>query len=418
MKHRKRTLLALAASLGMTVATLAATTTTASAAPHFIETSHVQYCGGVDITLRNVSPWIYPVSVEIDGVHSFGPTVDNRSDMNGDGDNTDVPIDLTGPQKDQSSTRTITFPEDSGTHTVRYRVRAGTENDLYVGLPVGEWTELTIETDCANAAPTVSIASPVDGASYYVGQPVVADYSCADTDSTVTSCAGPVPDGAAVDTSTAGAKTFTVNATDSDGGVASASASYTVAPLTGECSAKAVNLANKQGDLGSTNKVPGPCASTVSRVAKVTTVIGTPLPFPLSKLNSTLTVTLLEGVSVDAGTTHYAGARVESVELDFPLAGKSMSFRNLASDASATITSCGADAVLEGSAQVGQLVVNGRSYDRLTKPWSLEIPLVGSISVNSVVKDGNRVVAKALDANLMGKQGDFSFGESIASIGC
>jgi hypothetical protein len=34
------------------------------------------------------------------------------------------------------------------------------------------------------------------------------------------------------------------------------------------------------------------------------------------------------------------------------------------------------------------------------------------------VKDGNRVVAKALDVNLMGKQGDFSFGESIASIGC
>lgn len=96
--------------------------------------------GGVSltITLRNVSPWIYPTSVEIDGVHSYGPTVDNRT--NGG---------LNGPQKDQSATRTITFAEDSGSHTVRYRIQAGSENQLYIGKPVGEWTNINVDTtDC------------------------------------------------------------------------------------------------------------------------------------------------------------------------------------------------------------------------------------------------------------------------------
>lgn len=116
--------------------------------PNSITTSHVQYCGAVDITLRNVSPWIYPVSVVIDGVHSYGPTVDNRTDTNGDGK-----LDLNGPQKDASKTRTITFPEDSGIHTVSYRVDAGSENKLYKGLPVGEWTELTIDSDCIPPQP-------------------------------------------------------------------------------------------------------------------------------------------------------------------------------------------------------------------------------------------------------------------------
>jgi hypothetical protein len=417
MNFRRRGLVALAGTIGMVVATLAATTTTASAAPHFLESSHLQSCGKVDITLRNVSPWIYPMSVEIDGVHSYGPTVDNRTDMNGDGDVNDI-IDLSGPQKDQTRTRTITFPEDTGTHTVRYRVQAGTEDDLFKNLPVGTWTELTIETDCANAAPTASIASPVNGATYYVGQSVTADYSCADTDSTVVSCDGPVADGAAVDTSTPGAKTFTVNATDSDGGTGSASVSYAVAPIAGECSAKAVNLSNKALDLGSTTRDPGPCVTTTARVLKSTIVLGATLPFPLNKLNNTLSVTLVEGVAENAGTTHRASAKVEAVSLDFPLMGWSFSLKNLASNASATLTGCGSAPVLDGSAQVGQMVVNNRSYDRLTTPKVITIPLVGTISANTVVKDGNKVRATALDVDLLNKQGDFSFGESIASISC
>lgn len=413
MKHRTRGLTALVAAVGLAAAMLTATSTTASAATNFLETSHVQSCGKVDLTLRNVSPWVYPLSVEIDGVHSYGPVVDNRTDTDGDGS-----PNLNGPQKDVSATRTVSFPEDSGTHTVRYRVQAGTEDDLYRNLPVGTWTELTVDTDCANAAPTVTIDSPADGATYYVGQPVTADYSCADTDSTVTSCDGPVADGAAVDTSTPGVRTFTVEATDSDGGAASASTTYTVAPIGGECSAKAVNLANKQLDLGSTSKGPGPCVDATSRILNTTVVLGTALPFPLNKLNNTLSVTLVEGVAENDGTVHRARAKVESVSLSFPVAGTSMSFKNLASEVSAELVDCGSAPVLAGSAQFGQLVINNRSYDRWTAPKVIDIPLVGTISFNTVVEDGDRVRATALDIDLQGKQADISLGESIASIGC
>lgn len=107
---------------------------------HLLESSHTvgPECGIATITLRNVSPWIYPMSVEIkkgDGewVHSYGPVVDNRTGG-----------ELSGPQKDETRTRTLTFNPGSGTHTVRYRVQAGSEKDLYVGLPVGEWTYFTV----------------------------------------------------------------------------------------------------------------------------------------------------------------------------------------------------------------------------------------------------------------------------------
>jgi hypothetical protein len=127
---------------------------------------------------------------------------------------------------------------------------------------------------------------------------------------------------------------------------------------------------------------------------------------------------LVEGTAQNAGTVHRASAKVESVSLNFPVAGWTFALKNLASDASATLTGCGTAPTLDGSAQVGQMVVNGRSYDRLTTPRVIDIPLVGTISANTVVKSGNQVRATALDVDLMGNQGDFSFGESIASIGC
>ena len=52
--------------------------------------------------------------------------------------------------------------------------------------------------------PTITIATPADHAVYSVGQAVVASYSCAD-DSAVADCSGHLADGAAIDTSTAGA---------------------------------------------------------------------------------------------------------------------------------------------------------------------------------------------------------------------
>jgi hypothetical protein len=77
--------------------------------------------------------------------------------------------------------------------------------------------------------PSVSISSPVNGATYTEGQVVAAEYSCPTAPGTTVTCSGPVASGAPIETSTLGPHTFTVNTTDSDGVNASQGVSYTVA---------------------------------------------------------------------------------------------------------------------------------------------------------------------------------------------
>jgi hypothetical protein len=66
--------------------------------------------------------------------------------------------------------------------------------------------------------PVITVVTPADGTpTYEVGDPVQASYSCADAESPVTECAGPVASGAAIDTSQAGDFTFTVTSTNAAG---------------------------------------------------------------------------------------------------------------------------------------------------------------------------------------------------------
>jgi hypothetical protein len=77
--------------------------------------------------------------------------------------------------------------------------------------------------------PSISIASPTNGATYTQGQAVTAIYSCTPPEGTgVKTCAGPVPNGGALDTSSLGPHIFAVDAEDTDGVAASKSVSYTV----------------------------------------------------------------------------------------------------------------------------------------------------------------------------------------------
>ena len=66
-------------------------------------------------------------------------------------------------------------------------------------------------------APTISITSPADGATYQQGASIYASYSCSDSVDSSPQCTGTVPNGSAIDTSTIGTKTFTVTARDSGG---------------------------------------------------------------------------------------------------------------------------------------------------------------------------------------------------------
>ena len=107
--------------------------------------------------------------------------------------------------------------------TVTARDHAGNETSVTHTVTVVDET-----------APTVTIATPQDGAVYKRGEQVAANYSCADEPggSGIDTCVGDVANGAGVDTSTLGQHTFTVNATDRAGNTGSRSVTYTVVDAT------------------------------------------------------------------------------------------------------------------------------------------------------------------------------------------
>jgi hypothetical protein len=73
--------------------------------------------------------------------------------------------------------------------------------------------------DLDSDPPTVNLSTPPDGAVYILGSNVIAIYSCADEPggSGLASCVGSIANGAALDTSSVGAKSFTVTARDGEG---------------------------------------------------------------------------------------------------------------------------------------------------------------------------------------------------------
>ena len=76
-------------------------------------------------------------------------------------------------------------------------------------------------------APTIKVTAPTANQAIVQNTTVLADYSCNDG-SGVASCTGTVANGAALDTATVGAHTFTVTATDTQGLVSTARIPYTV----------------------------------------------------------------------------------------------------------------------------------------------------------------------------------------------
>jgi len=80
-----------------------------------------------------------------------------------------------------------------------------------------------------NPPPVINIVSPAGGATFTLGQAVTASYSCTPQEiASIESCAGPVANGALIDTSTVGQHSFTVEAEDNTGGASSKTVKYTV----------------------------------------------------------------------------------------------------------------------------------------------------------------------------------------------
>jgi hypothetical protein len=84
---------------------------------------------------------------------------------------------------------------------------------------------LTVRLD--KTAPGVVITSP-QAREYTLNEAAAAAYGCTDGGSGIASCDGTTSPGAAIDTASSGAKTFTATATDAAGNIASATVAYSV----------------------------------------------------------------------------------------------------------------------------------------------------------------------------------------------
>jgi Ca2+-binding RTX toxin-like protein/lysophospholipase L1-like esterase len=122
-------------------------------------------------------------------------------------------------------------------------VYGGTGNDTLYGGPGADFiagqagddtvtagddpADVGIEIADSNT-PTILVASPTSGATYLLGETVVADYSCDDATSGVFACDAATPNGSPLDTSTPGPKTLTVSAADHAGNLAATVVTYVV----------------------------------------------------------------------------------------------------------------------------------------------------------------------------------------------
>jgi hypothetical protein len=97
----------------------------------------------------------------------------------------------------------------------------------------GQYTTVTHTYNVVALPPTVTLTTPPTGTpTYTYGETVDASYSCtAGVGSTISTCAGPVASGSAINTTSVGSNSFTVTATDADGQTTSVTNSYNVVAL-------------------------------------------------------------------------------------------------------------------------------------------------------------------------------------------
>jgi len=112
-------------------------------------------------------------------------------------------------------------------------------------------------------APTVTLSAPAPGRVYTFGQKVPAAFSCAEDPNGpgVASCQGTVASGSLIATGKAGTHSFTVTAISRDGGVASHTVFYSVAPDNRFTVSRPV--VHPDGSIGLVIKLPGPGRVTV-----------------------------------------------------------------------------------------------------------------------------------------------------------
>ncbi|GII63235.1 hypothetical protein Skr01_33200 [Sphaerisporangium krabiense] len=97
-------------------------------------------------------------------------------------------------------------------------------NERGVSIAGDQAVKMTVDL----TKPTISLTTPADGAVFVLGTAATASYRCDDNLAGVATCAGTVPDGGALETSSVGFHEFTVNATDKAGNAADEKVTYQV----------------------------------------------------------------------------------------------------------------------------------------------------------------------------------------------
>lgn len=104
-----------------------------------------------------------------------------------------------------------------------------TDNEGNVAAPVTHvYTVVPAGND--HTPPQITLTTPADGAVYQLGQSVSASYSCSDDGSGIASCTGTTANGGAVDTSSLGAHSYSVTASDGEGNSFTVLHSYRINP--------------------------------------------------------------------------------------------------------------------------------------------------------------------------------------------
>lgn len=170
-------------------------------------------------------------STTVEGINidKTAPTISyTRTAANGFGwNNSDVVVDFSGADG-LSGVDTVVGDTTVTTEGANQSI-TGTVTDK-AGNSVN-YTVSGINID--KTAPTVNIATPSALAHYLLNAPVAASYSSSDALSTIDAMTGTVANGALINTSSTGPKTFTVSATDKAGNTSSTTVTYYVDYNTG-----------------------------------------------------------------------------------------------------------------------------------------------------------------------------------------
>ncbi len=262
-----------------------------------------------------------------------------------------------------------------------------------------------------NVPPTVDIAKPAEGATYFVGQNVPAAYTCADSDGTVASCQGPVPNGSNIDTATPGTKAFKVTATDNEAATASMTVSYRVVTVAGVCRGTALSLLGIV--LGVANAKTTPCATDNDRVLSAKVVITPGIPL-LGVAASSVETGVLTGATQSGPGSAKGQASVATVKI--VILGQTIEATGLSSSAASELSSCGTPATVTGASTIASLKVNNRPVANLDQPISVPL-IVGSLGLNERRVVGNTITQSALHLNVLGLV-DLALGQSVAGATC